>query len=150
MEDWAIIVLGVAVSLIGGYSGVQWVKYRALDASYVMGKVKIYKDMSKEYEDEAKHWKGKFNQTKQLLQVEGDFDMGSDEGITQFITALAGKFAPMLPREAQSFLNDPKMIQQGIALYRQNPELAKSILSKFIKKGSQNQSQGQKVLQESL
>jgi len=139
------MVLGVAI--IGGVTGVMYIKSRLLDPVTVESRAKLLKQYIKELENdnetyakENKRLKGRFNSAKGSVTVSPDLDLDSSDGVGLAIKELLPKIAPYLPKAAQGLLNDPKILDIALEFYKKDPEKAKQILSNFIKKGGKSKS----------
>jgi len=131
MEEETIVYLGMfIVSLVSaGLIGVYALRLRRLDPKYVKEKVKMYQDLADEYKDEAKSWKGKFNQTKASPTFEGDLD-----DISSIIPSIIGSFSDFLPKKLQPFMQNKEIQQALIKKVLDNPEKFTSIIGNLIKK----------------
>ena len=134
----AYTIIGVTSSLIVGFVGYNWVKRRDTDPKIVGKKLKLYEDMIQELEYEVKRWKGKFNQTKQGVYVQGDYDLSNVDSVEALIQSLLPQVKTMLPKNLQGLADDPKIVKMAIDLYKQNPEKAKELLGKFVKRDSKS------------
>ncbi len=145
--DLNTLILG-SVAIVAGTSlilGSKWVSSRQTDTNIVNRKLKLYKDTIEELEDEVKHWKGKFNKTKQLPTVSGDFDLSSDNGVEALIKEILPNITNILPPSLQSLARDPKIVDYAMKLYKENPEKAKELFNKFIRKGKSDEIQTQEL-----
>jgi len=131
MEEETIVFLGMfVVSLISiGLISVYALKLRRLDPKYVKEKVKMYQDLADEYKDEAKSWKGKFNQTKASPTFEGDID-----DLSSIIPNIIGSFSDFLPKKLQPFMQNKEIQQVLIKKVLDNPEKFTSIIGNLISK----------------
>jgi len=136
------IVMGVIMVLIGGFVGVYWIKSRNLDPVVVNNRIKLNKQYTKELENELEYVvkdlrkiKGKLNSQKGSVGFSNNVNFDSVEGVGSAIKELLPQISGFLPKEAQQYLNDPKLIDMAVELYKKDPEKAKSILSGLIKKG---------------
>jgi len=141
MEDLVLLaVTGIAslTVLVGGFMGLSWTKYRALDQHYVKEKVKYYSDLYNEAKDETKHWRGKWNQRKQDIQIEGDYDVTSPDDLASVAKLVLPEIMHLLPegiqKHAKGFLANPDMIDMVAKLYEKHPEEIQRIVAGFIKK----------------
>lgn len=134
----AYTIVGSLISLTMGFVGYHWVKRRDTDPKIVGKKLKLYEDMVAELEHEVKVWKGRFNQTKQGVYVQGDYDLSNVDSVEALIQSLLPQVKTMLPKSIQGLADDPKLVKMAIDLYKQNPEKAKEILGKFVKRGSKS------------
>lgn len=142
--DLNTLLLG-SVGIIAGVSlilGSKWVNSRSTDTNMVNKKLKLYKDTIEELEDEIKHWKGKFNKTKQLPTVTGEFDLSNDNGVEALIKEILPNITNILPPSLQGLARDPKIVDYAMKLYRENPEKAKELFNKFIRKSGKDEIQG--------
>lgn len=118
--------------------GLQWTKYRALDEHYVKEKVKYYSDLYTEAKDEAKHWRGKWNQRKQDVQIEGDYDVTNPDDLSSVAKLVLPEIMHLLPeavqKHAKGFLANPEMIDMVAKLYEKHPEECQRLITGFIKK----------------
>ena len=137
VEDTAFIIVGSLISIFGGIVGIIWARSRNVDPSIIRKKVKLYEDTIKELEYESMHWKGKFNQTKQLPSVEGDFNLSDVGSVEALIQTVLPKVKGLLPKDLQGLADDPNVVKYAMQLYQQNPDKAKQLLGKFLKKGGQ-------------
>ncbi len=120
---------------VGLILGTKWVNSRSTDTNIVNKKLKLYKDTIEELEEEVKHWKGKFNKTKQLPTVSGDYDLSNDNSVESLIKEILPNITNILPPSLQSLARDPKIVDYAMKLYKENPEKAKELFNKFIRKG---------------
>jgi len=109
--------------------GIYALRLRRLDPKYVKEKVKMYQDLADEYKDEAKTWRGKFNQTKTAPTFEGDID-----DISSIIPNIIGSFSDFLPKKLQPFMQNKEIQQALIKKVLENPEKFTSIIGNLIKK----------------
>lgn len=133
-----IVIIGGLTTILTAFIGLKWVKYRALDSSYVSQKVKHYTDLSAEYKEEAKHWRGRFNQSKQEIQVDGFDDVTSENDVASVAKLVLPEILGMLPanvqKHAKGFLNNPDMINMAVKLYEKHPEECQRLMAGFLKK----------------
>ncbi len=141
MEDLmilGIVFIGSITALLGGFMGLKWVKYRALDGSYVKKKVGFYQDLAGEYEADAKHWRGKWNQRKQDIQIEGDYDLTDGGDVASVVKLVLPEIMHLLPsdiqKHAKGFLDNPDLVNMAVKLYEQHPEDIQRLLAGFLKK----------------
>lgn len=142
MDTIQLVILsgmGIFVMAIGGFLGMQWIKFRSLDANYVNTKISQAKEMMEEYKKDAQHWRGKYGKKVEGLQVEGDYDLNNDSDIGALAKMVLPNLLEFLPsdiaKKAKGFLDNPELIDMGIELYKKHPDEIKSILGKFVKKG---------------
>jgi len=129
-EETIVYLIMFVVSLISiGLISVYALKLRRLDPRYVKEKVKMYQDLADEYKDEAKSWKGKYNQTKAAPTFEGDID-----DITSLIPNIIGSFADFLPKKLQPFMQNKEIQGALIKKVLENPEKFTSIIGNLISK----------------
>jgi len=140
-----VMVLGVAI--IGGITGVMYIKSRLLDPVTVEARSKLHKQYIKELENdnetyvkENRRLKGSLNSKKGSVTFSPDIDLDSADGIGMAIKELLPQIAPYLPKAAQGLLNDPKILNIALEFYKKDPEKAKQIISNFIKKGGKSKS----------
>jgi len=144
-----ILILGLAFStvLMGGVIGLKWVQMHSLDKRFVTNKVNQYKELADEYKKEAARWRGKVGKNFQGMQVEGNYDLSSEDDLGAIAKAVLPNIIDFLPPEIQSkakgFLDNPEMINVAIELYKKHPEQIKSLLGKFVKGGSKSNSSDQ-------
>jgi len=131
MEEDTLVFIGMfIVSLVSiGLISVYALKLRRLDPRYVKEKVKMYQDLADEYKDEAKSWKGKYNQTKAAPTFEGDLD-----DISSLIPNIIGSFSDFLPKKLQPFMQNKEIQKALIDKVLANPEKFTSIIGNLISK----------------
>jgi hypothetical protein len=135
------LIIAVCIVIIGGFVGLKWVKYRALDANYVKQKVKVYEDLAEEYKQEMQHWKGKFNQSKQAPQIDGEIDE-----LESILPNLFAEFSPHVPTWLKPLLNN-KDVQTWLLKYvHEHPDKAGEWFGKIVRK-SNNKSASNQVTQ---
>jgi len=108
--------------------GIYALRLRRLDPKYVKEKVKMYQDLADEYKDEAKTWRGKYNQTKTAPTFEGDLD-----DISSIIPSIIGSFSDFLPKKLQPFMQNKEIQQALIKKVLDNPEKFTSVIGNLIK-----------------
>jgi len=139
LENITPLVIGSLTVLIGGFMGLKWVQYRALDGKYVKSRVEQYKQLADESKKEMQKVKGKLSQKFQDIQVEGDYDLSqkSDLGslAKQVLPSILQALPPDIQKQAKGFLNNPEMVDMALGLYEKHPEEIKNLLARFIKKG---------------
>jgi len=139
-----ILVMGTIMVGMGGVIGLRWVSMHSLDRKFVNNKVNQYKELADEYKKEASRWRGKASKNFQNMQVEGDYDLTSADGIGDVVKTLLPNLLSILPPEIQSkakgLLDNPAILEMAVKLYKDNPDVIKSLLAKFVKKGSTTES----------
>jgi len=123
------IVMFMISCFIGSGLGIYALRLRRLDPKYVKEKVKMYQDLADEYKDEAKTWRGKYNQTKTAPTFEG-----STDDISAIIPNIIGSFSDFLPKKLQPFMQNKEIQQALIKKVLDNPEKFTSIIGNLIKK----------------
>jgi len=131
LEEETLVYIGMfIVSLISiGIISVYALRLRGLSPSYVKEKVKMYQDLADEYKDEAKSWKGKYNQTKAAPTFEGDID-----DISSLIPNIIGSFADFLPKKLQPFMQNKEIQGALIKKVLENPDKFTGIIGNLISK----------------
>lgn len=132
------MAFGVSIMVVSGGLGLLWIRSQSLDPKYVKAKVNMYKDLADEYKDEAKTWKGKFNQTKQSPTFEGDPD-----DLTSIIPNIIGSFSDFLPKKLQPFMQNKEIQQALIKKVLDNPEKFTNIIGNLIKRKSSKNTEDQ-------
>jgi hypothetical protein len=127
------LIIALCMVIIGGFVGLKWVKYRALDANYVKQKVKVYEDLAEEYKQEMYHWKGKFMQSKQVPQIDGSIDE-----LESILPNLFTEFSPYVPTWLKPLLNNKDVQTWMIKYVHDNPDKAGEWFGKIIRKSNVN------------
>jgi len=122
-------IMFVVSIFLAGFLGIYALRLRRLDPKYVKEKVKMYQDLADEYKDEAKSWRGKFNQTKTSPTFEGDMD-----DISAIIPNIIGSFSDFLPKKLQPFMQNKEIQQVLIKKVLDNPEKFTGIIGNLISK----------------
>ena len=134
----ALTIVGTVIAAIGGIVGYKWVTTRGMDQKVLGKKIKIYEDVLNEYENELKHWKGKYNQSKQIEKVDGDYDLDNQSDVASLAKLVLPNILDLLPQDlkikAQGFLDNPELVDMAVKLYEKHPDEVKGLLAKFIKK----------------
>ncbi len=140
LADITPLVVGSLTVLIGGFMGLKWTQYRALDGKYVKARVDQYKQLADDSKKEMQKVKGKLSQSFQDMQVEGKYDLDNNSDIGSLAKQVLPSLLQALPadiqKQAKGFLNNPEMIDMAVGLYEKHPEEVKNLLARFIKKGS--------------
>ena len=140
LEWLSIMVIGCFTVIIGGLIGLKWTQIRAMDQKYVKARIDQYKTSAEESKKEMQKVKGKLSQQFQDIQVEGNYDLASKSDLgslaKQVLPSLLQTLPPDIQKQAKGFLNNPEMIDMAIGLYEKHPEEVKSLLARFVKKGS--------------
>jgi len=140
IENITPLVIGSMTVLLGGFMGLKWTQYRALDGKYVKQRVTQYKELADESKREMQKVKGKLSQNFQNIQVEGDYDLNNSSDLgtlaKQVLPSLLQTLPSDIQKQAKGFLNNPEMIDMAIGLYKKHPEEIKNLLARFVKKGS--------------
>ena len=99
----------------------------------IHGKLKNrYLEYIANLETDNKKLNGKLNKLKQNITINPqDFD---EENPLGSIGSLISQFAPMLPKNLQPLLNDPKTMKYVEKLVMENPDKVKDLIGKFVKK----------------
>lgn len=148
--DYTILVTSTILGIIGGIVAIIFVKSRQLDPSIVTKRLRLNAQYTKELEDEIDYYakelrsyKGKLASQKGSVGLSDSISLDSADGVGVAIKELLPQIAPFLPKQAQAFLQDPKLVDMGIELYKKDPDKAKSILTAFVKKGAKGKSSTQ-------
>jgi len=129
------MIIALSMVVLGGFIGLKWVKYRALDANYVKQKVKVYEDLANEYKQEMQHWKGKFNQSKQAPQIDGELgELG------EILPNLFTEFSPFVPNWLKPLLNNRDVQSWLIKYAKENPDKASEWFGKILRKNDKGSS----------
>ncbi len=140
LADITPLVVGSLTVLIGGFMGLKWTQYRALDGKYVKARVDQYKQLADDSKKEMQKVKGKLSQSFQDMQVEAKYDLDNNSDIGSLAKQVLPSLLQALPadiqKQAKGFLNNPEMIDMAVGLYEKHPEEVKNLLARFIKKGS--------------
>ena len=139
IENITPLVIGSLTILLGGFMGLKYTQYRALDSKYVKTRVDQYKQLADESKREMQKVKGKLSQSFQDIQVEGNYNLADKGDIGSLAKQVLPSLLQVLPadiqKQAKGFLNNPEMIDMAIGLYEKHPEEIKNLLARFIKKG---------------
>ena len=127
------LIIALCMVIIGGFVGLKWVKYRALDANYIKQKVKVYEDLAEEYKQEMQHWKGKFNQSKKVPQIDGSIDE-----LESILQNLFTEFSPYVPTWLKPLLNNKDVQTWMLKYVHDNPDKAGEWFGKIIRKSNVN------------
>ena len=130
---FATIILGSVVVLV--------------TALTVLLKAKIdpkhWRDEAKYWEDQATTWKKRHNaKAKQVIQLEGDYQVTGENDSGVAISAIADSIAPMLPPSVRSLIKNPETLNMIAGFAGKHPELVNKILgglTKKISKGSESE-----------
>jgi len=133
--DLTTVILGPIVAIMGGIVGIIWAKNSKLNPKIVNSRIKHFEDRIDELEIDNKKLRGKIAQSKQIPSVQGDYNLDNIDGVESLIKSVLPHVKGILPKELQSLVDDPGAVKIALDLYKQNPDKAKNILNKFIKKG---------------
>lgn len=123
------VILGV---LMAGFIGFYYLKTRAQSPKYLKQQNKDLEQLAAHNRGEAAKWRGKFNSTKAMPAIEGDFDITSEEGIKDLIKEYLPKLSGILPNELKTLASDPKAVDVIVEFYKKDPERAKKLIGKFL------------------
>ncbi len=143
MEDYVYVILFLCAVFSMAIFGFVWLKVALGGSESVKKTQKLQKLYVNTLEEELeflvkdnKKLKKKITYREGSVGFSDKVDFDSESGISDAVSELLPQIAPFLPKEAQRYLNDPKLVSMALDLYKQNPEKAKSIFSSLIKKGT--------------
>ena len=138
IENITPLVIGSLTVLLGGFMGLKYTQYRALDSKYVKTRVDQYKQLADDSKREMQKVKGKLSQSFQDIQVEGKYNLDDQSDLGSLAKQVLPSLLQALPadmqKQAKGFLNNPEMIDMAIGLYEKHPEEVKKLLARFVKK----------------
>ena len=128
MIEYIILVSVVAAGICGIV-----ITRNVFGSDQIHGKLKNrYVSYISDLEADNKKLTGKLNKMKQNITINPqDFD---EENPLGSIGSLISQFAPMLPKNLQPLLNDPKTMKYVEKLVMENPDKVKDLIGKFVKK----------------
>ena len=128
MIEYIILVSVVAAGICGIV-----ITRNVFGSDQIHGKLKRrYESYIADIEQDNKKLTGKLNKMKQNITINPqDFD---EENPLGSIGSLISQFAPMLPKNLQPLLNDPKTMKYVEKLVMENPDKVKDLIGKFVKK----------------
>ena len=128
MIEYIILVSVVAAGICGIV-----ITRNVFGSDQIHGKLKNrYVSYISDLEQDNKKLTGKLNKMKQNITINPqDFD---EENPLGSIGSLISQFAPMLPKNLQPLLNEPKTMKYVEKLVTENPDKVKDLIGKFVKK----------------
>ena len=128
MIEYIILVSVIAAGICGIV-----ITRNVFGSDQIHGKLKNrYVSYISDLEQDNKKLTGKLNKMKQNITINPqDFD---EENPLGSIGSLISQFAPMLPKNLQPLLNDPKTMKYVEKLVTENPDKVKDLIGKFVKK----------------
>jgi len=128
MIEYIILVSVIAAGICGIV-----ITRNVFGSDQIHGKLKNrYVSYISDLEADNKKLTGKLNKMKQNITINPqDFD---EENPLGSIGSLISQFAPMLPKNLQPLLNDPKTMKYVEKLVTENPDKVKDLIGKFVKK----------------
>ena len=128
MIEYIILVSVIAAGICGIV-----ITRNVFGSDQIHGKLKNrYVSYISDLEQDNKKLTGKLNKMKQNITINPqDFD---EENPLGSIGSLISQFAPMLPKNLQPLLNDPKTMKYVEKLVMENPDKVKDLIGKFVKK----------------
>jgi len=135
MHENLIIQVAVLVGvLMGALLGVIWLKTRQLSPKFLRNRVNDLDDALKASRKEVSKWRSKWYQQQQTPQVEFEGTLETADDAGSLIKDLLPEIKGMVPKEWKKYLDNPKMVDLAIGLYKQNPKIGNQILQRFVKK----------------
>lgn len=126
------LIVGVLAGVIGpimGYKSLKMVVMSKSDTkASLRAQIEDLKQLVEHHKKESSRWRGRMGQ----MVVKPTVEDGDPTKPDEFIPDLIKQYAHMAPDWMKPFLKDEGMIKFLIEQAKNNPDAAKSILSKFI------------------
>jgi len=135
MAEFLIIQVAVLGAVItSGLMGIYWIKTRTLSPKYMKQRVNDLDDLVKQQRKETSKWRSKWYQQQQTPQVEHEGNLETIDDAGALIKDVLPEIKGMVPKEWKKYLDNPKLVELAIGLYKQNPKIGNQVLQRFIKK----------------
>jgi len=135
--DTTFILFTVIVGIFGVIIARYWSKIRNDDPTFIHAKEERLKSDNDELKKENNYWRGKANQKRGDVKIEGDFNMDDDNSIVSLAKSVLPGVIDLFPEDiqkhAKGLLTNPDLIDLAHEFYKTDPAGVKSLLNSFLK-----------------
>lgn len=127
-------VVIVVVTMMGFVLGLKWLMTRVHTPKRYKEQLTDQDEIIKGLKTQIKQWKGRFHSRNNAPTVSNEVQESED--LEKILPDLAQNYVAHAPNWLKPLLQDPAIVKWAVDLAKKNPERAKELLGKFVKKQS--------------